>query len=75
MGPPLNLINLRLNDTGEALIIESDGPSHQDLGRVVGEAVAQTLQTLQQNTHENGSTQVTYRIKGPLVNIFSRNLV
>jgi len=53
-----NSVN-RLNDTGEALIIESDGPSHQDLGRVVGEAVAQTLQTLQQNTQENGSTQTS----------------
>ena len=40
----------RLNETGEALIIESDGPTHADLGRVVGEAVAQTLQTLQQST-------------------------
>ena len=45
-----------MSDHGEALIIENDGPTNDDLGRVVGQAVAQTLQHLRVNRPAATST-------------------
>jgi len=46
----------RLSESGEALIIENEGPTNGDLGRVVGEAVAQTLSQLSRQTQSQNTS-------------------